>query len=180
MSRNCLLILSVFLLGNVVACAGNLASRNVGVAPVSGSAWLFRQGEWLKPPEDPDHAYDYRTAPVALLYFSPVGELSLLHCWIIEDESGMEISRGDGHSVFLGNWVNQGAKIALRYRIVYQTAVRLGQEFPGEYIEEEATISNGKLLFQGKKFRRIPPDRLKPKEIESYVSYYKGAGDSDD
>ncbi len=137
----------------VLMACGCVVFAQQATAPIG--AWMPVNVKWRHAP--PDVAPKLLTASTDVLYFQPDGQMVVIGC-IVDSELGRftTISAGDGQTVAAGDWHEEQGKIVARYRVVFRTVPRIGEELPGPWNQDVLTIKDGQLSLKGVRYRRVP------------------------
>jgi hypothetical protein len=130
---------------------------------------------WQLPP--PELESPTRTAPATILVFSRSGEYVEHSCYVIEDlrDKALSISAGDGHTVVVGRWTRDGARLHAVRQGIYRFVPFVG---PGpdplcKQAELTYRISGGSVVLEKERFE--PSTRLQSPDWDAYVNDAKSS-----
>jgi hypothetical protein len=116
-------------------------------------AWLQEGVNWTRAPKDINPQLESGGAEV--LYIEKYLIFAAIYCTVLrEHRANMAISHGDPQTVYLGLWDSD--KISVRYRLVSRTVRLKGEELPGPFQHAIIKVSKGILIFDDKRFHRVP------------------------
>jgi len=114
-------------------------------------------GPWQSPP--PELESPTRTAPATILVFSRSGEYVEHSCYVIEylPDKTLSISAGDGHTVAVGRWTRDGARLHAVRQGIYRVVPYAG---PGpdplcKQAELTFQVSGGSVVFEKDRFEPL-------------------------
>jgi hypothetical protein len=143
MKRLCLLLCFVVIaLGRALSQETNLSGT-----------WLPEKLRWQAAPRSISR--NLRSSQTELLWLAKDGDLAIIDCTIYQQGSKLTISAGDPEGVYIGKWHGIGLEIAIDYRLAYRTIQLIGAP-PEKEHHDILQVSNGRLVFHGKSFRREP------------------------
>ena len=121
-------------------------------APIG--VWLAADAKWQSAPADVEPGLS--TASTRILYFQADGKMSMIGCVVHLRLGHYAISVGDGQIVSVGEWREEHGRIITHTRLVYRSVQKIGEELPGQWVDEVLTHQDGNLVLKGVVYRRVP------------------------
>jgi hypothetical protein len=116
-------------------------------------AWLEDNIKWAKAPKE--YNPKLRVGRTSVLYFAADHSFALIYATVNRVTGEYEvISNGDGQDVYLGTWSISENSIALTYRLVSRTVLKLGEKLPGPRQQESAEQIGTAIVLLGHSFHR--------------------------